>query len=137
MTYDIIDFGATGDGLTKNTSTIQAAIDQCHHDGGGQVVVPPGVFVTGSIFLRDNVELHLLSGAEIKGSPDLADYNADDCFAQNQVFTTEQVTGAHLIMAIEATNVAITGRGRINGKAKVYLHFRFRDWLYCWACCEL
>ena len=118
--YSIADFGAIGDDQTKNTKAIQAAIDMCHGSGGGQVVVPPGIFVTGSIFLKDNVDLHLLPGAELKGSPDIEDYNADDCFEQNRAFTSENVTGAHLIMAIEVTNVSITGRGRINGNSAAF-----------------
>lgn len=118
--YSITDFGAIGDDQTTNTETTQAAIDKCHSNGGGRVVVPPGIFIIGSIFLKDNVDLHLLPGAELKGSPDISDYCADDCFEQNQFSVSENVTGAHLIMVIEATNVSITGRGRINGNSAAF-----------------
>lgn len=76
--YDIRDFGAIGDGKTKNTAAIQAAIDKCTKDAGGKVIVPPGTYVTGTIWLKDNVNLHLLPGSVILGSPDLSDYNDDN-----------------------------------------------------------
>ncbi|OGV50105.1 MAG: hypothetical protein A2017_03360 [Lentisphaerae bacterium GWF2_44_16] len=120
MFYNIIDFGAAGDAKTKNTAAIQAAIDKCHENGGGKVIVPPGEFLTGTVFLKDNVEFHLLSGAVIKGSPDLEDYNKDDCFEQNVAFSQENVTGAHLIIAHEAKNVTISGHGIIDGNSPAF-----------------
>ena len=116
----IRDFGAVGDGTTKDTKAVQAAIDACHRSGGGTVIVPPGVFLIGTIYLRDNINLHLAPGATLKASTDRADYNADDAFAQNQIFRTESVTGAHLILAIEAENVSITGHGVIDGSGPAF-----------------
>lgn len=72
--FDITDFGASGDGATLNTSAIQAAVDACAENGGGTVHVPAGVFVSGSIFLKSNIEFHLSPGAVLRGSADLADY---------------------------------------------------------------
>jgi polygalacturonase len=118
--YNIADFGAKGEDQTINTEALQSAIDKCHRNGGGRVIVPPGVFIIGSIFLKDNVELHLLTGAELKGSSNMHDYCAEDCFVQNISFASEEVTGAHLIMAIEVTNVSITGRGCINGNSSKF-----------------
>ena len=57
QTYNINDFGAVADGKTLNTSIIQLAIDKCFADGGGEVVVPAGVFYSGTIFLKSNVYL--------------------------------------------------------------------------------
>lgn len=65
---DIRAFGAAGDGRTVDTAAIQAAIDACAGSGGGTVVVPTGVFVTGSIVLRSRVELHLAAGATLAGA---------------------------------------------------------------------
>jgi len=48
--YVITDFGATGDGKTLNTNSIQKAIDRCSAEGGGRVVIPNGIFVTGTFF---------------------------------------------------------------------------------------
>ncbi len=119
-TYNIIDSGAVASPEIKNTPAIQKAIDTCWKHGGGSVLVPAGEFVTGTIYLRDNVNLVLSSGAVLKGSPDLADYNADDNFPQNEVFKAENVTGAHLIIALEVKNVSITGLGRIDGNGSSF-----------------
>ncbi|MFH1969057.1 MAG: glycosyl hydrolase family 28 protein [Verrucomicrobiota bacterium] len=117
---NITDFGAVADGKFKNTQAIQKAIDTCREHGGGSVLIPPGEFLTGTIFLKDNVNLFLSQGAVLKGSPNLADYNANDCFPQNGVSKTENVTGAHLILAIEVKDVSITGQGRIDGNGGAF-----------------
>ena len=70
--YDVRAFGAMGDGATKDTAAIQRALDACAKTGG-TVVVPPGTYLTGSIYLGDATELHLEAGATLLGSPDLAD----------------------------------------------------------------
>ena len=67
---NILDFGAVADGKTVCTKAIQAAIDSCAQQGGGTVVVPAGQFITGTIWLKSHVELHLELGALIKGSLD-------------------------------------------------------------------
>ncbi len=116
----ITDFGAKGDGTTLNTTAIQKALDLCGSQGGGRVVVPPGCFVTGTIWLRDHVELHLEAGAVLLASPNLCDYNAQDAYPQNFVAsnrTYEDWTGAHLILGIEVRDVSVTGPGTIDGNA--------------------
>lgn len=119
-TYNIMDYGAVADGKFNNTPAIQKAIDACREHGGGSVLIPPGEFLTGTIFLKDNVNLFLPQGAVLKGSENLDDYNADDCFPQNRVFKNESVTGAHLILALEAKDVSITGQGRIDGNGRAF-----------------
>ena len=57
MNLNVLDFGAVGDGKTLNTKALQAAIDACHSSGGGTVTVPAGRFVTGTVWLKSNVEL--------------------------------------------------------------------------------
>ena len=74
VVYNIISFGAVGDGKTINTSSINQAIQICHDAGGGTVVVPPGEFITGTIRLLSNINLHLEPGAVITGSRDTSDY---------------------------------------------------------------
>ena len=74
--YDITGFGAKGDGTTINTQYIQKAIDMCSLDGGGQVYIPNGIFLTGTVILKSNVELYLEAQAVLKGSPNMSDYSS-------------------------------------------------------------
>jgi alpha-L-rhamnosidase len=70
----ITDLGAVPDGKTLNTAAIQKAIDQLAKDGGGTLVIPAGAFLSGAVFLKPSVNLHLDQGAVLKGSTDTADY---------------------------------------------------------------
>lgn len=117
--FNVIDYGAVGDGVTKDTASIQRAIDECAVQGG-TVIVPPGVYLTGSIFLRSNVELHIEQGATLLGSPDLDDYNELDAYPQNFFSQNEGWSGKHLILAVEVENVALTGEGIIDGNAPAF-----------------
>ena len=56
--YNILEYGAVPGGNKINTKAVQAAVDTCAENGGGRVLVPAGTFLTGTIFLKDNVELH-------------------------------------------------------------------------------
>ncbi len=118
--HDIRDYGAVGDGTHKDTASIQSAIDRCSAGGGGRVIVPPGVFLTGTLFLKDRVDLHLLPGAIIRGSPDLVDYCGENCFPQNSASAIEKTTGGHLIVGLEVKDVAISGRGAIDGNSGAF-----------------
>ena len=118
--FNIIQHGAKADGKTVNTKAIQAAIDACGAAGGGTVVVPAGTIVTGTIWLRSHVELHLQHGAVLQASPDLDDYNRNDAYAQNWSSGREEWNGAHLILAVEVEDVAITGTGSIDGNGTVF-----------------
>lgn len=117
MRYFITDFGAVGDGKTLNTAAIQNAIDTCTSAGGGQVVVPAGRFLSGTICLKSNVELHLESGAELISSldphdmPDLMGGFEDD----NRDTGWE---GGCFLLARHAENVTISGFGRIDGRGR-------------------
>jgi len=74
VSLNVRDFGASGDGKTKDTSAIQQAIDRCSVFGGGEVLVPAGDYFTGAIALRSNTLLRLDKDASILGTPDFADY---------------------------------------------------------------
>ena len=119
MDFNILDFGAIADGKTINTKAIQAAIDECAKEGG-RVVVPAGLFMSGSIFLRSNVELHLAHNATLRASENLEDYNADDAYEQNWGSVNEGWNAKHFIIAVECENVAITGTGTIDGNSSVF-----------------
>lgn len=115
--------GAVGDGVTLDTKAIQAAIDSVAAQGGGVVDVPAGVYLTGSIWLRDNIDLHLNPGAVIKGSPDLKDYCDENCCPQNEaeIKGGDYISGGHLIMGVGVRNVSITGSGRIDGNSDAFM----------------
>jgi len=72
--FNVRQFGATGDGHTKDTAALQQALDACAAAGGGVVVVPPGVYLTGSVVLGAGTTLRFERGASLVGSPDIADY---------------------------------------------------------------
>ncbi|MFH0757221.1 MAG: glycosyl hydrolase family 28 protein [Bacteroidota bacterium] len=101
--FVITSFGAKADGTTLNTIPIQKAIDACYKHGGGKVVVPPGIFVTGTIVLRSDVNLYLEQGARLLGSLDTADYRING-----------QEHG--LIYAYQSTGITISGEGEIDGR---------------------
>ena len=113
--YDVRDFGAKGDGVTKDTEAIQMAIDKATAGGGGTVELPAGTYVSGTIWLKDNVDFHLCAGATLLGSPDKEDYNRPDAFAQNFTNSFETNSGAHLVLCVEQKNVTLRGPGKING----------------------
>jgi polygalacturonase len=124
-TYNIIDFGAIADGKTKNTEAIQQAIDACHQAGGGRVLCGAGCFLTGSLMLKSNVELHLMMGARIMGSTCLADYG--DFVASGFIGNCQDAGIKSLICAAEAENIAITGPGEINGSGMAFYDARNAD----------
>ena len=102
-TYTITAFGAKADGTTSNTAAIQAAIDKATASGGGKVIVPAGKFVSGVINLKSGVELYLAPGAVILASTKRLDYGSKNASA--------------LIVSGGQHNIAITGKGTINGRA--------------------
>jgi polygalacturonase len=112
--FKIIDHGAVAGGSSDCTDAIRKAIDACRAAGGGRVVVSPGVFLTGAIHLRSNVNLFISEGATLKFSTDPAKYLP-------VVFTrfegTECLNFSPPIYAFEQENIAITGPGVVDGQA--------------------
>jgi polygalacturonase len=104
----ITDVGAVGDGKTINTGAIQKVIDSVSSAGGGSVVVPPGVFMSGTLQLRSNITLHIQRGGAIKGTSGLEDY---------------QMNGRRvgLFFAQDVQNVSITGEGTIDGNGDSFM----------------
>ena len=123
--YNIKDFGAKGDSSTVNTGAIQKAIDACHENGGGRVLVPGGQFITGSIMLKSNVELHLVKGATLYGSLYADDYtHTITCMKSFRPNGIDRQQYFGLIMADGAENIAITGKGTIDGRGALSEDFR-------------
>ncbi|MGC8863261.1 MAG: glycoside hydrolase family 28 protein [Armatimonadota bacterium] len=115
--YDIRDFGAVGDGVTLNTAAIQRAIDACAANHGGTVIVPAGRFLTGTLRLKSNVTLRLETRAVLVGSTNLADYAVDIARCG---FERERHIDKCLIYAENAENIAISGRGIIDGQGAAF-----------------
>ncbi|MDR2041232.1 MAG: glycoside hydrolase [Tannerella sp.] len=103
--YDVREFGAVGDGIFLNSCIIQHAVDYIHAHGGGRLVFYPGAYVTGSIYLKSNVTLHIEQGATLLGSTNPWDYVKDPYVGWNA-----------MIFAVKQENVGITGKGVINGR---------------------
>ena len=124
------DFGAKGDGVTKDTEAIQATIEAVHAAGGGTVMFPAGEYLSGSIWLRDNITLHLGEGSVLKGSPDLSDYCSADCCPQNHASprTGDNTSGGHLILGVGVRNVTLCGPGKVDGNSPhFFLHGNYVD----------
>lgn len=109
--YNVLSFGAVPDAKTLNTKAIQAAIDQAHTDGGGRVIVPAGRFLSGSVVLKTGVDLHLEKNAVLLGSTRAEDYT--------QLHNNTCVGYKALVLAYEAENIAITGKGILDGQGAI------------------
>jgi polygalacturonase len=104
------DFGAKGDGKTKDTVALQSSIDACAAQGGGTVRVTKGTYVTAPLVLKSNVTLRLEKDAKILGSPDHGDYPPVTMFHLPDL--------QPLLSALNASNIAIEGQGTIDGNGE-------------------
>jgi polygalacturonase len=103
-------YGARGDGVSKDTAAIQAAIDACARQGGGTVRLTAGIYLSAPIVLKSNITLLLDKGATLLGSADHGDYPPKTEFREPGLQS--------LVSATNATNVAITGEGVIDGNGE-------------------
>lgn len=110
-TYNIIKYGAVPDGLQLNTKFVQQAIDDCSKKGGGTVLVPPGLWLTGPLVLKSNVNLNLALGATLLFTKDKTQYPLVKANWEGY----EQMRNQSPISAEQATNIGITGKGIIDG----------------------
>jgi polygalacturonase len=123
---DVTQYGGVGDGVTDNTTPFANAIADCVSKGGGRVVAPSGTFFTGPIELKSNINLYVAAGATIKFSSDPTKYLpvVEVSWEGSLAYNYHPLIWAH-----DATNVAITGGGTINGNASN------NDW-YAWLAME-
>jgi polygalacturonase len=115
--FDVRAFGAVGDGDHLDSPNINQAIDACYDSGGGTVYLPAGVYLSGSIHLRDNITLLIDSGAVILGAPQKdKPYDKGEVF-HDHAYQDEGHSHFHnsLIWGENLTNVSIIGRGIIKG----------------------
>ncbi len=115
--FDIRGFGAVDDGETLNTRAIARAIAACAASGGGHVVVPRGVWLTGPIHLKSNVDLHLVQGAELRFSQRFEDYLPVVLIQRGGVRCYNY---SPLVYARDCENVAVTGPGLLNGRGQLW-----------------
>ena len=108
---NVREFGAVGDGITKDTAVLQQAIDRCWVLGGGDVHIPAGNYLTGALALKSNTFLCLEKEATLLGTPDFADYPIMQVRWEGKWIQGH----AGLIYAINADNIGIVGPGKIAG----------------------
>ncbi|QOW10433.1 glycoside hydrolase family 28 protein [Kaistella flava (ex Peng et al. 2021)] len=112
--YNILDFGAVADGKTMATASIKKAIETSSKNGGGKVLVPAGKYLTGPIHLENNVNLHIAEGAELLFSTNPQDYYP---LVHTSFEGMELMNYSPLIYAKNKKNIAVTGKGILNGQA--------------------
>ena len=120
--YVITQFGASTDSTKLNTQAIQRVIDQASASGGGTVVIPKGVFLSGALFFKPNTQLRLQEGAKLKGSDNIADYPLLPSRMEGQKLAYY----AALINAYQVNNFQIMGPGTIDGNG-------LRFWQAFWS----
>jgi hypothetical protein len=109
----ITAFGALADGKTNNAASIQQAIDKVSAAGGGQVIVPPGNFMSGPVFLKSGVNLHLQLGACLLGPTNRSDYGIEK-------------GRPAIVSATNQNNISISGNGIIDGQGQELMLDIFR-----------
>ena len=100
---NISAFGAKPDGSSDNTAIIQKAIDQCAESGGGTVHFPPGIYMSGTIFLKTNVSIHLAKSSVLKG------------IAADGSYPVTRSGKKGFIRIDNVSNITISGEGTIDG----------------------
>jgi len=116
--FNVRDFGALGDSKTKDTGAIQKAIDAASRAGGGTVYFPPGSYLSGTVYLKDHVTLYLEEGSVLLGSTEIADFPKN--VPGFRSYTDSYVTQS-LIYGENLHDIAITGRGTIDGQGAAFL----------------
>ena len=109
--FVITQFGVGTDTTKLNTQAIQTVIDKANETGGGTIVIPKGIFLTGALFFKPNTKLRLLEGAVLKGSDNIADYPLIPSRMEGQ----NQLYYAALINVYYVDSFNITGPGTIDG----------------------
>ncbi|MFB6119920.1 MAG: glycoside hydrolase family 28 protein [Halobacteriaceae archaeon] len=123
VTVDVTEYGADVEGRTESTDEIQSAIDDCGDAGGGVVRFPSGEYLTGPLFLRSGVRVHVESGALVRALEDVESYPG----VAGRWEGVEREVYASLFTGHDLTDVSITGRGTIDGGGEVWWATYRRD----------
>ncbi len=113
--FNAVDYGAKGDGKSLCTRSIQKAVDACAAAGGGTVHLPAGKYLSGAIFLKSNVTLNISEGATLLASTSFEDFPP---FKPNWSILSDDTRRSSLITGIDLVNIAVTGRGTLNGQGQ-------------------
>ena len=115
-TFNIVAYGAVNDGLTLNTKSINSAIAACSQKGGGVVVIPRGLWLTGPIELKSNVNLHLKADAVLSFTRDFSQYKLiqTNWEGLGAIRNQSPISGTNLV------NIAITGNGIVDGNGDAW-----------------
>jgi polygalacturonase len=114
--FNVIDFGAVGDGKTLCTASIQKAVDECARTGGGTVIFPAGEYLTGPIFLKSNVHVEVLAGATLLGSTDFDRIPS----IPGRWEGIDRTVYASMFTGLDLENISITGRGVLDGRGEAW-----------------
>lgn len=123
--FKITDYGAVPDDTTYNNSIpINKAIEACSLSGGGVVIIPSGIWRTGAIHLKSNVNLHVSKGAELKFSQRFHDYLPNVLMQRGGIMCYNY---SPFIYAYKAKNIAVTGEGLLDGQGTVWWAWKNRQ----------
>ena len=123
--FSIRDFGAVNDGKTMNTIAFKDAINACASEGGGTVFVPAGEYLTGPIHFKSNITLYIDAGATLKFSTNFDDYFP---LVKSRFQGVEVMRPSGLIYGYQVENIAIVGRGKIDGQGKAWWDYFIPRW---------
>jgi len=115
--YDVKKFGAKGDGIKTDTAAIQQAIDSCSSQGGGTVSLAGGTFLSGTLYLKSNVNLYLDISAVLLASGRISDYGEDTHYNR---YRNEKELDRCFLYAEDAESISITGKGVIDGNGEAF-----------------
>lgn len=113
--FNVLDYGAVADEKTPATKAIQKAVDACAAAGGGTVHLPAGRYLCGAILLKSNVTLHIGEGATLLASTNFDDFPP---ISPGWKIQSDDTIRSSLITGLDLENIAITGRGTLNGQGK-------------------
>lgn len=121
--YNVKDFGAIGNGKTLCTAEFQNTINACADNGGGKVIVPPGSYQTGPLFLKSDITFEVLPGAVL-----IFDDNIENCpVVDGRWEGIERKVYASLFTGHDLKNITITGRGTLDGQGEAWWEAHYKN----------
>ena len=125
-TFNVKNFGASGDGVAKDTRAIQDAADAAYADGGGTVVIPAGTYLTGALFFRNGVNLEIQEGAVLVSTVDSDDFPQ----IPTRFEGTEKYWRCALLNFDNSRGVHVYGGGTILGRGQEWSKYKNKDGLW-------